>query len=182
MADLIQLRALSIADKPLTLLWHNQPEIVDLYSGHPYPVNPECEQMWYDRILTSNIPTTVLGVERCDNNKLIGIASLQNINLINRSASLGLLIGDVESRKGGYFLEAFIKTIRFGFLQIGLNRIALEVSLKNKRLVQTYRNFGFVEEGLIRESIYKNGEFTSMAVFSILRLEFDNNPLFSAPE
>lgn len=178
MDDLVRLRALSITDKPLTLEWHNQPEIVDLYSGHPYPVNQECEQMWYDRILTSNIPTTVLGIERCDNNELIGIASLQGINLINRAASLGLLIGHVPSRKGGYFLDAFIKTVRFGFMQIGLHRISLEVSLKNKRLVQTYRNFGFVEEGLLRESIFKNGEYRSMVVFSILRQEFEDNPIF----
>lgn len=178
MSSLVRLRALSITDMPLTLTWHNQPEIVDLYSGHPYPVNQECEQMWYDRILTSNIPTTVFGIERCDNHQLIGIASLQGINLINRSASLGLLIGDVPSRKGGYFLDVFIQTVRFGFLQIGLHRIALEVPQKNKRLVQTYKDFGFVQEGLLRESIFKNGEYRSVVVFSILRNEFDDNPLF----
>ncbi len=40
----IRLRALTMADLPKTLAWHNQADIVDLYSGHPFPVNLEMEQ------------------------------------------------------------------------------------------------------------------------------------------
>lgn len=61
--NIIKLRALSIDDKEKTLGWHNQEDIVDLYSGHPFPVNPEMEKKWYEKILTSNFPLTVFGIE-----------------------------------------------------------------------------------------------------------------------
>ncbi len=46
----IRLRALTMSDLPLTLKWHNQPDIVDIYSGHPFPVNEEMESKWYERV------------------------------------------------------------------------------------------------------------------------------------
>ena len=45
----IKLRALTIEDMQNTLEWHNQEDISDLYSGHPFPVNAEMERRWYDK-------------------------------------------------------------------------------------------------------------------------------------
>ena len=56
----ISLRALTITDLPETLRWHNQADIVEMYAGHPFPVNEEMERKWYDKILYSNLPVTVL--------------------------------------------------------------------------------------------------------------------------
>ena len=50
----IQLRALTISDIEKTIVWNNDQEISDLYSGHPFPVNIEMERKWYEKILTSN--------------------------------------------------------------------------------------------------------------------------------
>ena len=59
--DKILLRALTYSDIDKTLLWHNDSEILDLYSGHPFPVNIEMERKWYEKILMSNFPVTVFG-------------------------------------------------------------------------------------------------------------------------
>lgn len=74
----ITLRSLIQEDLPLTLAWHNQQDIVDAYSGHPFPVNVEMEKKWYEKILTSNFPITVFGIEVIENQNLICMTVLKD--------------------------------------------------------------------------------------------------------
>lgn len=170
--DRIRLRALTMDDLPQTLCWHNQSEIVDLYSGHPFPVNHEMELKWYERILTSNYPSSVFGIETTDSHKLIGITVLKDINLINRSAETAIYIGDPESRGKGLSTEAIHLTMCFAFKQLGLNRLWLRVRSDNTTAIKLYHRVGFTQEGTLRQCIFKNGRYYDVFVLSILQSEF----------
>ena len=169
----IKLRALTKSDLEKTHSWHNQDTISDLYAGHPFPVNVEMELNWYDKILTSNIPITVFGIEYIDNQCLIGITVLKDINLINRSAEFAIYIGDKEYRGKGLSKEATLITLTFGFYKLGLNRIFLKVLEINKIAIRLYESIGFLKEGLLRESVYKNNLFLSESLYSILKKDFN---------
>jgi RimJ/RimL family protein N-acetyltransferase len=151
----INLRALTKTDIEKTLFWHNQEDISDLYSGHPFPVNIEMEQKWYEKILTSNFPVTVFGIEFVENQSLIGLTVLKDINMINRSAEFAIYVGDKEYRGKGLSMEATLETLRFGFYKLGL-----------------YKSVGFLKEGFMRGSIFKNNQFRSELLLSILKEEF----------
>ena len=169
----IALRALTKADIEKTLKWHNQKDVRDLYLGHPFPINQEIEEIWYNKILTSNYPVTVFGIELIENNTLIGLTFLKNINNINRSAEFAIYIGDINSRGKGYPKEATLETLEFAFLNLGLNRIYLKVLEKNNVAYNLYKKVGFKKEGIIRQSVFKNGEFHNEILMSILNKEFD---------
>lgn len=169
----IRLRALTSNDIEKTLKWHNDDEIKYFYLGHPFPVNIEIEKKWYDEILTSDLPTTVFGIEKKDEAKLIGLSVLKNINLINREAEFAIYIGDLEERGKGYSKIATMLTLEFGFRSMGLNRIFLKVMEENKVAINLYKKCGFVEEGVLRKSIFKNNEFKNEVVMSILKDEFE---------
>lgn len=172
MSSEIRLRALTLSDFPKTLSWHNQEDIVDLYGGHPFPVNQEMEQKWYDKVLTSNFPITVFGIEVIEPKLLVGISLLKDIDLLNRSAETAIYIGDMEMRGKGYSKEALLQTLDFGFNKLGLNRIWLKVRVDNIKAISLYEKAGFKQEGALRDSVYKNGKFISVLVFSILRSEY----------
>lgn len=169
----VKLRALTMSDLPLTLKWHNQADIVDLYSGHPFPVNKEMESKWYEKIVTSNFPTTVFGIETIDQPKLVGITVLKDINLIHRSAETAIYIGDMEARGKGFSIEALQMTIDFSFERLGLNRIWLKVRSDNFAALKLYQKTGFIEEGTLRQFEYKHGSFHDVIVLSILREEYE---------
>jgi len=169
----IRLRALTKTDIEKTLSWHNQEDIRDLYFGHPFPVNREMEELWYQKILTSNYPITVFGIEDIKNDKLIGITLLKNINNINRSAEFAIYIGDIKSRGKGYSKEATIETLKFAFFKLGLNRIYLKVLVKNKVAIDLYKKCGFIHEGLIKESVFKNNNFEDELLLAILKKDFN---------
>lgn len=168
----INLRALTLSDLPLTLSWHNQEDIVDLYSGHPFPVNQEMEKLWYDRILTSNYPVTVFGIEVAETSTLIGVSVLKHIDMLNRSAETAIYIGDKKYRGKGYSKFALDKTLDFGFNKLGLNRIWLKVRKDNSRAISLYQSAGFSLEGTLREALFKKGSFVHVSVFSILKNEY----------
>jgi RimJ/RimL family protein N-acetyltransferase len=167
-----KLRALTHADIEKTLAWHNQEDISDLYSGHPFPVNIEMETKWYEKILTSNFPITVFGIELVESKKLIGITVLREINMINRVAEFAIYIGNALERGKGLSKEATIDTLTFGFFKLNLNRIYLKVLEENTPAIKLYQLLGFTMEGKLRNSIFKNGEYKSEIVFSILKTEY----------
>lgn len=169
----IILRALTLKDLEKTLAWHNQDDIVEFYSGHPFPVNSEMEIKWYDKILTSNFPLTIFGIETIDSKKLIGLSMLKDINLVNRNAEFAIYIGDLEHRGKGLSKEATLLTFDFAFNKLGLNRVFLKVRIDNVKAINLYKSLGMIEEGNLRNSVFKNGVFHNELIFSILKEEFD---------
>lgn len=169
----LKLRALTKTDLDKTLKWHNQEDIQELYSGHPFPINREMEELWYNKILTSNYPTTIFGIELLENSELIGITLIKNINNINRNAEFAIYIGENQHKGKGYSKESTIETLKFAFLKLGLNRIYLKVLEKNNVAYNLYKKVGFKKEGIIRQSVFKNGGFHDEIMMSILNKEFD---------
>jgi diamine N-acetyltransferase len=166
------LRALTTNDIEITLSWHNREDITRLYSGHPFPVNIEMERQWYEKILKSNFPTTVFGIVYIETQELIGLTSLKEINMINRNGEFAIFIGDRKFRGKGFSKEATLDTLCFGFNKLGLNRIFLKVLEHNETAINLYQKIGFKKEGILRESVYRDGEFKNEIVYSLLKSEF----------
>jgi RimJ/RimL family protein N-acetyltransferase len=169
----IKLRALTASDIEKTFLWHNQEDISDLYSGHPFPVNIEMETKWYEKILKSNFPMTIFGIEVIESNNLIGITVLRDINMIYRSAEFAFYIGDQSERGKGYSKEALILTLRFAFLKLGLQRIYVKILEENVQTIKIHERIGFKREGILRKSVFKNGHYKNELFMGLLEEEFN---------
>ena len=168
----IKLRALTTTDIEKTLVWHNKEDISDLYLGHPFPVNIEMETNWYEKILKSNFPVTIFGIEIIESNNLIGITVLMDMNMIYRTAEFAFYIGDQSERGKGYAKEALILTLRFAFLKLGLQRIYVKILEENIQTIKIHEQVGFKKEGILRNSVFKNGSYKNEQYMAILIEEF----------
>ena len=102
----------------------------------------------------------------------IGEVMLAELDLVNGSAELGIFIGEVAEWGKGYGTDAVNAIVGFGFGELRLERIWLEVWTENPRAQRAYEKAGFVLEATLRNDRYEGGRFTSGHVMSILRDEW----------
>jgi RimJ/RimL family protein N-acetyltransferase len=102
----------------------------------------------------------------------IGNTNLFNVQPENRCAELGIMIGEKSCWSRGYGTDALRTLLRFGFEEMNLHRIALNVYAFNERGIACYRKVGFIEEGRMRERIYTEGAYHDLIWMSVLRREW----------
>lgn len=79
----------------------------------------------------------------------------------------------VISEKGkGYGRETLKLIKKLSFEQLHAHRLWLDVRLKNLIAQKLYISEGFIEEGILRDCIFYNGNYESLIVMSILETEY----------
>ena len=167
----VYLRALEPEDYLITYEWRKDEEIQNLVGGHKCFVSKEKERLWVLNTITDN-SRIVLGICLKENNKLIGTVNIQDIDWINRSAHVPIQIGDKQYWGGGYASEARILALKFAFEERGMHRIWAVVLEHNIASLKMHERLGFVKEGILRDSVYKNGKFYNQIYLGLLKEDF----------
>lgn len=113
-----------------------------------------------------------LRLRTLDDDTLIGFVALFNIEWNNQCAKLAIGIGDGAFRGKGYGTDALRIILRYGFCELNLHRIGLDVISYNKRAIRAYEKVGFQVEGVLREAVLRDGEKYDRVLMSILRSEY----------
>lgn len=106
----------------------------------------------------------------------IGEVMLADIDRVNGSAQLGIFIGEVGEWGKGYGTDAVNAIVDFGFAELRLERIWLNVWTENPRARRAYEKAGFVREGTLRHDRYEHGTFTSGHLMSVIRSDWEALP------
>lgn len=107
-----------------------------------------------------------------DGERPIGEVMLFDIDHVNGSAEVGIFIGEVEEWGKGYGTDAVRAIVGFGFGELRLERIFLEVWTENARAERAYQKAGFTREATLRHDRYEGGRYTDGHIMSILRDEW----------
>src|SRR5690606_6936574 len=91
---------------------------------------------------------------------------------VDRSAVLGIMIGEKTHWNRGYGTDAIMTMLAYGFDALNLHRIELTVSEDNARGIACYRKCGFVEEGRLRQNRFARGRYWDSLLMSVLAEEF----------
>ncbi|HEX6031409.1 MAG TPA: GNAT family protein [Tepidiformaceae bacterium] len=174
---LVRLRAREETDLERFFRWLNDPEVTQ-YIELRYPVSVEQER----QILAGAPPADYEGarfsIDTLDGVH-IGSCALRNSSAEDRSADLGITIGDKGYWNGGYGTDAMRVLCRFGFEHMNLHRIELHVFSDNPRAQRVYENVGFKVEGCLRDADYRYGHYRDVVVMGLLRDDFQDQ--LSAP-
>jgi RimJ/RimL family protein N-acetyltransferase len=101
---------------------------------------------WGRRIL-SDPERIVFALTDTASNRLIGDARLTPLGRGRAKFSIMIGVGDFRGR--GLGTEATALVCRYGFEQLGLREIVLDVDPRNERAVRAYRTVGFEHDGAI---------------------------------
>ena len=101
----------------------------------------------------------------------IGDAGFHKYVPAHSRAELGYKLASAYWRHG-LMTEALSQVVRYGFLEMELNRIEALVDPRNMASLTLLKKLGFKEEGLFREYEREKGEFIDLAMLALLRSEW----------
>jgi RimJ/RimL family protein N-acetyltransferase len=104
----------------------------------------------------------------------VGEVVLNEWDAGNRGCSFRVLFGP-RGRDRGLGSEAVRLFIGYGFEQLGLHRISLEVYSFNPRARRVYDKVGFRAEGVLRDALRWDDQWIDATVMSILAPEWDRH-------
>lgn len=90
----------------------------------------------------------------------------------NHSVNYRIAVGE-KGRGRGLGTEATKLMVDYGFTELSLNRISLEVFEFNKRARYVYSSCGFVTEGRLRQALYFNGTYHDALLKSVIREDWE---------
>lgn len=170
----VRLRAIEREDLPNCVRWLNDRDVTE-FLLQSSPMSQAMEEKWFDDQLSIS-PTSgqVLVIEAQVGADWvhIGNTGLHHIEQVTREAEFGIFIGEKSYWNQGFGREATLLTLKHGFEDLNLNRIYLHVFEMNPRGIAAYKAAGFVQEGTLREAVYKNGRYYNVLVMSVLHSEW----------
>lgn len=167
---LIRLRAREPEDEPLSYDWFNDPEVTQFLAMR-YPVSHQTEREFLESHSQPGYTNASFSIVKKDDGALIGGCGLEGVSAENRSATLGIAIGDKSCWDGGYGTDAMRVLCRFGFEHMNLHRIELDVYARNDRARRVYEKVGFRVEGCRRDAHFKYGKYVDGYVMGLLEGE-----------
>lgn len=174
----VRLRAIERSDLPRFVEWLNDPE-VNRNLLIRVPLSHVQEEGWFERVLALPLEEQPLGIEVKTPSgwQLVGNCGFITIDSRNRSAEVGIFIGDPVYWNKGYGAQALQLMVKYGFNSLNLNRIFLNVFETNPRGIRCYEKVGFVHEGRLRQAIFQDGHYIDMLVMSVLRSDWSDRDI-----
>lgn len=175
----IRLRAAEKTDLDAFLNWVNDPEVTEnlmLVS----PMSRVEEERWYENMLDRPPSEHVFVIEIEDDQqpgewRAIGTCQFISIDWRNRSAEVGIIIGEKNFWSQGYGTESMRLLLAHGFNTLNLHRVWLQVYEKNHRGIRAYEKAGFIHEGKFREGHYQYGRYYDVHLMSVLKQEWQKS-------
>jgi diamine N-acetyltransferase len=101
----------------------------------------------------------------------VGLVELVEIDLIHRRAEFQIIVAPRHQGRG-YASAATRLAIEYAFLTLNLHKLYLIVDVDNAPARTVYRKLGFVEEGLLRQEFFVNGEYRDVVRMALFQPDF----------
>lgn len=103
-----------------------------------------------------------------DAGRYLGEVVLNDLDEDNRAMNYRIALAASSVRGRGYGTEAGRAVVEWAFADVGLHRISLDVYSFNPGAQRSYEKIGFRVEGVARDTLLWDGEWTDSVLMSIL--------------
>ncbi len=168
----VYLRPGERSDIPTFVRWFRDAETIS-FLGMRSPMSEAMEEQWFNSMLERQGKEAYhFVICLLADDRPIGTSGLFEIDYVNGQAGIGISIGEKELWSQGLGTDAMSALLDFGFGQLRLERMWLEVYDFNKRAQRSYEKSGFVLEGVERHAMFRQGRFIDVHLMSMLRDEW----------
>ena len=147
----------------------NDEKIEEMMWGYSFPVSEYQQKNWIEK-LSSDVSSFRAMIEV--DGITIGTIILSDIDLRNGSAEIHIKLANEAQRGKGHGTDAVLALINYAFNNLRLNCVYCRVKEDNFASQRMFKKCGFVQDGILRSRVYRNGRFFDFYEYSILREEF----------
>jgi [ribosomal protein S5]-alanine N-acetyltransferase len=105
----------------------------------------------------------------------IGLIQVRQLEPTFETAEWGFALGSAFWGTG-MFLEAASLVLEFAFRTVGVHRMEARAAVENGRGAGALRKIGAIQEGVLRRSFHRNGEYHDQVLWTIVADEWRRAP------
>ncbi len=170
LGELVTLRAMEPSDADALWRWNHDPDVMRWMSDG-YGQSLSSVRTWLEERPRNTYGDVLYGIETRGDNTLIGLIRLHEAEPETGCAELDVYLGEKDYWGRGYATDAMRTMCRYGFDKMRLHRITLTVVTENEAAHHIYKKVGFVDEGTLRESFRRDGQWYDMYTMGLLENE-----------
>ena len=167
----VYLRGLEKNDLSNLKKWISDEKVTKFLETGYFPPSDEklFEQYENEMKLQKDVSFLVLSKKE---NIPIGWGGLYEINWIKRSAELRFFIGETKFWKITAALESEKLLLQYAFEKLNLHKVTGGANVENKGSWKIIERIGFVKDGVLRDSVFRNGRYYDVYTYSMLEDEY----------
>tara|TARA_B110001452_G_scaffold119986_1_gene99549 strand:+ start:8851 stop:9393 length:543 start_codon:yes stop_codon:yes gene_type:complete len=134
------------------------------------------QEKWFESLQNTKHINFMFAIVELETNEVIGAAGLLYIDWINRSADFSFYIGQDNKYidNGDYSTEAVGLLIDYGFCNLNLNKIWMELYEFDKRKINFFSDkFNFKTDGVLRQNCFEKGKYWDSFIISLLKEDYE---------
>lgn len=172
----LRLRPLESSDAPAIQQEASVREIADTMISlpHPYPDGEAEQYIARQQTEREDGRSVTFAIEQKVKGELIGLVEIRNINRLHSQAELSFWL-IVQAWGQGHMSEVVQVIVQYGLEALGLNRLYAYHMLRNPASGCVLEKNGFRQEGVLRQRVRKWGKFENVALWAILRQEWQDS-------
>lgn len=151
--------------------WFNDESVTRLQAKGYRPNTPESQARYLQEVVRGG-GDVVLAIADAATDRHIGNVGLHQIDHLQRTAVLGIVIGEAEFRGRGIGRRAWAAITDYGFLKLNLHKISATFIEGNEASQRAALAAGYVVEGRQRQQIYKDDRHLDLIHVGLLREEW----------
>jgi RimJ/RimL family protein N-acetyltransferase len=172
--DKIKLNAINEGDLAFIEAWFNDVKFLRHYDMLPAIPQTSSDVKKAVEECTCSNNSYMFAIRVIETNKIIGVIGLLDIMWTNGVGTFFIGIGDQSYVGKGIGRESMELLLDFGFSELNLHRIQLNVIEYNEKAIRAYERIGFFKEGTYRELIHRDGKRYDLYLYSLLKNEWYN--------
>jgi RimJ/RimL family protein N-acetyltransferase len=134
-------------------------------------ITPGDQEDWFDSLQSDKQREYFTALT--ESGEFLGMIRTDEIDTVNRSIRVGLDIA-VDKRGQGWGTKVYTALLKWLFDYMGYHRVWLYTLTFNQPGLRLYRRVGFSVEGVMKESIWRDGAWWDCIIMSILEDEYRN--------
>jgi RimJ/RimL family protein N-acetyltransferase len=172
----LRLHPIEMTDAPSIEKFASAREIADTMISIPHPYPPEEARQYVTRQQAEQKEgrAVAFSIRQKSEELFCGLVELRAIDREHLTGELSFWLA-VEFWGHGYMSEAIHAVVQYGFEDLGLNRLYAFHMMRNPACGRLLQKSGFKQEGLLRECVWKWGQFEDVALQAILRREWSKD-------